>query len=49
VSSFVIEQGVKMGRPSEIRLEVTRRAGEVVAVTISGQVVPVMEGELVLD
>lgn len=48
-SSFVIEQGVKMGRPSEIRLDVTRSAGVVVAVSIAGQVVPVMEGELLLD
>ncbi|MBL4720637.1 MAG: PhzF family phenazine biosynthesis protein [Alphaproteobacteria bacterium] len=41
-----IKQGVDMGRPSEIELDVEKRDGRVVAVGVSGRCVPVMRGEL---
>ena len=43
-----IEQGVEMGRPSEIRVQPVRRAGELVAVRVGGRAVRVGSGELVL-
>lgn len=47
--AFTIEQGVKMGRPSEIELRVRKVAGQVAGVAVTGRVVPVMRGTLQLD
>lgn len=44
---WTIEQGVEMGRPSEIRVQPVRRAGELVAVRVGGRAVRVGEGWLV--
>jgi trans-2,3-dihydro-3-hydroxyanthranilate isomerase len=38
------EQGAELGRPSTLRVEVDRRGGEITAVRVGGQVVPVLEG-----
>lgn len=43
---FVIEQGLEMGRPSLIRLEVTVEAGELRAARLAGEAVIVAEGRL---
>lgn len=45
---WVIRQGVEMGRPSEITVELDRRGSEVVAVFVSGDAVVVGEGEIAL-
>ncbi|MDB5653669.1 MAG: Trans-2,3-dihydro-3-hydroxyanthranilate isomerase [Tardiphaga sp.] len=44
--AIAIEQGVEMGRPSAIGVEVEKRAGCVEAVRISGHCVPMMQGTL---
>jgi trans-2,3-dihydro-3-hydroxyanthranilate isomerase len=44
--ALTIEQGVDMGRPSEIRLQVHKAAGTVQQVQVGGDCVPVMRGEL---
>jgi trans-2,3-dihydro-3-hydroxyanthranilate isomerase len=44
--TFTIEQGVDMGRPSQIRLQVHKEAGAVRRVVVGGDCVPVMRGEL---
>lgn len=44
-----IEQGVDMGRPSEINVRVRKSAGQVQSVRISGQCVHVMQGVLELS
>ena len=44
---WVIEQGVEMGRPSEIRVRPVRRGAELVAVRVGGRAVRVGEGTLV--
>lgn len=44
--SLTLEQGVEMGRPSTINLLVSKTAGIVRSVDISGQCVPVMRGEI---
>jgi trans-2,3-dihydro-3-hydroxyanthranilate isomerase len=41
-----IEQGYEMGRPSLIRLEMTKVAGQFTAVTVGGDVVIVAEGTI---
>jgi trans-2,3-dihydro-3-hydroxyanthranilate isomerase len=41
-----IEQGVDMGRPSHIRLQVRKTGGIVRQVVVGGSCVPVMRGEL---
>lgn len=46
--AFTVEQGVEMGRPSEIALSVRKSGGAVTQVAISGRCVEVMRGELVL-
>lgn len=46
---FVVEQGVEMGRPSRISVEVVRAAGEVTAVRVGGTAVTVGEGEIFWD
>jgi len=43
---WVVEQGVEMGRPSEIRVQPVRRAGELVAVRVGGRAVRVGEEDL---
>lgn len=43
---WTIEQGVEMGRPSEIRLQGVRRGAELVAVRVGGRAVQVGSGEL---
>jgi trans-2,3-dihydro-3-hydroxyanthranilate isomerase len=43
-----IEQGVDMGRPSQLRLAVSKRDGLVEHVSVGGDCVPVMRGELLL-
>jgi trans-2,3-dihydro-3-hydroxyanthranilate isomerase len=47
-ASFVIGQGVEMGRPSEIHVEVTRNDGDACAVRIGGRCVIVGEGSMFL-
>lgn len=46
---MVIEQGYEMGRPSLIEVEVDVTEGAVTEVRVSGEVVIVAEGELMLD
>lgn len=41
-----IDQGVEMGRPSRLQLDVEKRAGAVAAVHVSGSAVLVSEGEM---
>jgi trans-2,3-dihydro-3-hydroxyanthranilate isomerase len=43
-----IRQGVEMGRPSEIELDVRKSASQVESVKVSGRCVPVMAGELTI-
>jgi trans-2,3-dihydro-3-hydroxyanthranilate isomerase len=43
-----IRQGVEMGRPSEIELDVRKSVGQVESVKVSGRCVPVMAGELTI-
>jgi trans-2,3-dihydro-3-hydroxyanthranilate isomerase len=43
---WVVEQGVEMGRPSRLEVEVDKRAGEIVAVRVGGASVLVSTGEL---
>ncbi|MCG8350435.1 MAG: PhzF family phenazine biosynthesis protein [Chloroflexales bacterium] len=46
--ALIVEQGVDMGRPSQIRLRVRKVGGVVQQVIVSGDCVPVMHGELSL-
>ena len=43
---FVVEQGLEMGRPSEIEVEVLGPAGAPAAVTVAGRAVRMMEGTI---
>lgn len=45
-ASIIIEQGVEMGRPSKIEIDVEKRGGVVERVRIAGRCVPVMHGRL---
>lgn len=45
---WTIEQGVEMGRPSEIRVHAVRRGNELVAVRVGGRAARVGTGELLL-
>lgn len=45
---WTIEQGVEMGRPSELRVQPVRRAGELVAVQVGGRAVRVGSGTLAI-
>jgi trans-2,3-dihydro-3-hydroxyanthranilate isomerase len=47
-AALIVEQGVDMGRPSQIRLQVRKEGGVVQQVVVSGDCVPVMRGELSL-
>jgi predicted PhzF superfamily epimerase YddE/YHI9 len=40
------EQGLELGRPSTLYVEVDSRAGEVTGVRVGGQVVAMAEGEV---
>ena len=46
--TLMIEQGVDMGRPSQIRLQVHKAAGVVQRVVVGGDCVAVMRGELTI-
>ena len=43
---WVVEQGVEMGRPSRLEIEVDKAAGEVTAVRVGGESVLVSEGAI---
>ena len=45
----VLEQGIEMGRPSRIELEVDVREGAIERITVGGHAVPVTRGTLQLD
>ena len=47
-SRFTIEQGVEMGRPSLIRLDLDVKEGVLAAARIGGHAVKAMEGRLLL-
>ncbi|HET7309686.1 MAG TPA: PhzF family phenazine biosynthesis protein [Mycobacteriales bacterium] len=47
-SSYVVEQGVEMGRPSRLECTVVADGGKVTSATVSGAVVPIAEGRIVL-
>ena len=47
-ASFLIQQGVEMGRPSEIRVEVARKDGGALAIRIGGRCAIVGEGSMFL-
>ena len=47
-ASFVIRQGVEMGRPSEIHVEVTRKDSGAFAIRIGGRCAIVGEGSMFL-
>jgi trans-2,3-dihydro-3-hydroxyanthranilate isomerase len=47
--SFTIRQGVEMGRPSEIRVEVVRKESGALAIRIGGRCAIVGSGEIMLD
>jgi trans-2,3-dihydro-3-hydroxyanthranilate isomerase len=44
---IMIEQGVEMGRPSEIALQMTIKGGALVSAEIGGHAVVVSRGEIV--
>lgn len=46
---WVVEQGFEMGRPSILRVEADKRAGEIAAVRVGGHSVLVTRGEFTLD
>ena len=46
--NIVIEQGVEMGRPSEIRLQMTIKSGALVSAEIGGGAVMVSRGEILV-
>ena len=47
-TAFTIAQGAEMGRPSRLEATVTCASGEVIATAVSGQVVPVARGEIMV-
>jgi trans-2,3-dihydro-3-hydroxyanthranilate isomerase len=48
-AEFTISQGVEMGRPSDIRVEVRRRPDDVLGIRIGGRCAIVASGEFTLD
>lgn len=48
VARAALEQGIEMGRPSQIHVELTNTASQVTGVRVGGRVVPVAEGMLAL-
>ncbi|WP_433531168.1 PhzF family phenazine biosynthesis protein [Micromonospora sp. CA-263727] len=47
-SSYTVEQGAEMGRPSSLACTVTAAGGTAVGATVAGQVMPVARGEIVV-
>ena len=47
-TSLDVRQGVEMGRPSEIGLEIDVEAGALAAVRVSGRAVRVMDGQIIV-
>ncbi|MFZ2100614.1 MAG: PhzF family phenazine biosynthesis protein [Oricola sp.] len=47
-TAYLIEQGLEMGRPSAIRLEITGKAGAIHAARIGGHAVKIAEGTLLV-
>jgi trans-2,3-dihydro-3-hydroxyanthranilate isomerase len=47
--SWIIEQGIEMGRPSEVHLTVERRQGVVSAVSVGGRAVRICEGSIDIE
>jgi trans-2,3-dihydro-3-hydroxyanthranilate isomerase len=47
-SEYVVEQGYELGRPSTLECRVTARGGVAVSATVSGRVVPIARGEIVI-
>jgi trans-2,3-dihydro-3-hydroxyanthranilate isomerase len=45
-SSYVVEQGIEMGRPSRLECTVRAESGAVLETTVAGGVVPVAEGRI---
>lgn len=45
-SSYLVRQGVEMGRPSRLAGTVTAQAGRAVSATVTGAVVPIARGEI---
>jgi len=48
-ATFLIQQGVEMGRPSDIHVEVTRKDGGALAIRIGGRCAIVGEGAMFLE
>ncbi len=46
--SWSVEQGIEMGRPSRLDVEVTKAAGTITSVRVGGSAVRVMQGEISL-
>ena len=46
LSRWTVEQGIEMGRPSELKIEVTVRSGAIEAVRVGGTAVIVSEGTM---
>jgi trans-2,3-dihydro-3-hydroxyanthranilate isomerase len=47
-SSYLIRQGLEIGRPSELACTVTASGGKAVSATVTGSVVPVARGEIAI-
>ncbi len=47
--SWVVEQGIEMGRPSLIRVGAERRGGKTARVTVGGAAVPVSQGTMTVS
>jgi trans-2,3-dihydro-3-hydroxyanthranilate isomerase len=45
-SSYVVRQGVKLGRPSVLICTVTAAGGKAVSATVQGSVLPVASGRI---
>lgn len=48
-AKWIVQQGVEMGRPSVLEIEVDKKAGVVTAVRVGGSSVLVTKGELLID
>ena len=46
IEAQVIAQGVEMGRPSRLEIEVDKKAGAVTAVRVTGSAVLISEGQI---
>jgi len=45
-STYLVRQGIEIGRPSRLACTVTARAGAAVTATVTGDVVPIARGEI---